>query len=188
MPLQEQQKPAAFPADFIRTLMKIPPRFHVAQEPAVWPLPAPLMELLLDADPDERQVAEHLAHGELYVARNRGLLAGAIVIRRTADDTWEIMNCSVSPEHRRQGCGTALVLHALNIIRDKGARYAELGTSDTSPGPMALYESCGFRTAGVIKNHFTDNYPEPVWDNGVQCIDMIRMRADLAPFCSEGIN
>lgn len=181
MPLQEQQKPAEFPADFIRTLMKIPPRFHVAQEPAVWPLPAPLMELLLDADPDERQVAEHLAHGELYVARSRGLLAGAIVIRRTADDTWEIMNCSVSPEHRRQGCGTALVLHALDVIRDKGARYAELGTSDASPGPMALYESCGFQTAGVIKNHFTDNYPEPVWDNGVQCIDMIRMRADLAP-------
>ena len=45
---------------------------------------------------------------------------------------------------------------------------------------MALYESCGFRTADVIKNHFTDNYPEPVLDNGVLCVDMIRMRADLS--------
>lgn len=154
--------------------------FHVTRETAVWPLSAPLRELLLDADPDERQVADHLAHGELYVARSHGSLTGAIVIRRTADDTWEIMNCSVSPEYRRQGCGTALVLYALSIIRDRGARYAELGTCDASPGPMALYESCGFRTAGIIKNHFTDHYPEPVWDNGVQCIDMIRMRADLS--------
>lgn len=173
--------PCPSPVNPSGPLMKIPSHFLVVQEPAVWPLPAPLMALLLDADPDERQVADHLAHGELYVARSRGSLAGAVVIRPTADDTWEIMNCSVSPGYRRQGCGTALVLHALNVIRDRGARYAELGTSDASPGPMALYESCGFRTAGVIKNHFTDNYPEPVWDNGVQCIDMIRMRADLAP-------
>ncbi|PNC40676.1 hypothetical protein CXU20_05055 [Akkermansia muciniphila] len=46
------------------------PAFHVAQETAVWPPPPPLRELLLDADPDERQVADHLAHGELYVARS----------------------------------------------------------------------------------------------------------------------
>ena len=157
------------------------PAFHVAQETAVWPPPPPLRELLLDADPDERQVADHLAHGELYVARSRGAAAGAIVIRQTGEDTWEIMNCSVAPEYRGHGCGTALVLHALHIIRNKGARYAELGTCDASPGPMALYESCGFRISGVVKNHFTDNYPEPVWDNGVQCIDMIRMRADLFP-------
>lgn len=156
------------------------PAFHVEQETAVWPAPDSLKELLLDADPDERQVADHLAHGELYVARNCGSAAGAIVIRQTAENTWEIMNCSVAPEYRRQGCGTALVLHALNVIRNKGAQYAELGTSDASPGPMALYESCGFRISGIVKNHFTDNYPEPVWDNGVQCIDMIRMRADLS--------
>lgn len=90
------------------------------------------------------------------------------------------MNCSVAPEYRRQRCGTALVRHALDIIRNKGGRYAEVGTSDASPGPMSLYESCGFQVSGVINNHFTDNYPEPVWDNGVQCIDMIRMRADLS--------
>lgn len=121
--------------------------FPIEREMAVWPPPAPLRELLLDADPDERRIADHLAHGELYVAKN---------------------------------CGTALVRHALDIIRNKGGRYAEVGTSDASPGPMALYESCGFQISGVINNHFTDNYPEPVWDNGVQCIDMIRMRADLS--------
>lgn len=79
------------------------------------------------------------------------------------------------------------VRHVLDVIGSKGARYAELGTSDTSPGPMALYRSCGFYVTGTIKNHFTDNYPEPVWDNGVQCIDMIRMRRIL-PIGSERIN
>ncbi|WP_297674182.1 GNAT family N-acetyltransferase [uncultured Akkermansia sp.] len=154
--------------------------FPIERETAVWPPPAPLRELLRDADPDERRIADHLAHGELYVARNCGAAAGVIVIRQTGENTWEIMNCSVAPEYRRQRCGTALVRHALDIIRNKGGRYAEVGTSDASPGPMSLYESCGFQVSGVINNHFTDNYPEPVWDNGVQCIDMIRMRADLS--------
>jgi len=155
--------------------------FHVKQETAVWPPDAPLKELLLDADPDEHRVADHLAHGELYVARNGGAAAGVIVIRQMGENTWEIMNCSVAPEYRRQHLGTALVQHALDVIRNKRGRYAELGTSDASPGPMALYESCGFQVSGIIKNHFTENYPAPVWDNGVQCIDMIRMRRELAP-------
>lgn len=155
--------------------------FHVKQETAGWPPPAPLKKLLLDADPDERQVADHLAYGELYVARNGGAVAGVIVIRRMREDTWKIMNCSVAPEYRRQHCGTVLVQHALNVIRDKGGRYAELGTSDASPGPISLYKSCGFQVSGIIKNHFTENYPAPVWDNGVQCIDMILMRRELTP-------
>ena len=44
--------------------------FPIEREMAVWPPPAPLRELLLDADPDERRIADHLAHGELYVAKN----------------------------------------------------------------------------------------------------------------------
>ena len=115
--------------------------FPIERETAVWPPPASFRELLLDADPDERRIADHLAHGELYVAKNCGTAAGVIVIRQTREHTWEIMNCSVAPEYRRQHCGTALVRHALDIIRNKGGRYAEVGTSDASPGPMALYES-----------------------------------------------
>ena len=119
--------------------------FPIEREMAVWPPPAPLRELLLDADPDERRIADHLAHGELYVAKNCGTAAGVIVIRQTREHTWEIMNCSVAPEYRRQHCGTALVRHALDIIRNKGGRYAEVGTSDASPGPMALYEAADSR-------------------------------------------
>ena len=153
--------------------------FQISREAADYPPPPSILTLLLDADPDERQVAAHLAHGELHVVRRNGIPVGVVVICRKTVDTWEIMNCSVAPDHRRQGCGTALVRHALDVIGGKGARYAELGTSDASPGPMALSRNCGFYVTGTLRNHFLDNYPEPVWDNGVQCIDMIRMRADI---------
>lgn len=47
--------------------------FPIERETAVWPPPASFRELLLDADPDERRIADHLAHGELYVAKTAGL-------------------------------------------------------------------------------------------------------------------
>lgn len=156
-----------------------PGSIQISREKADCPPSPAILAMLLDADPDERQVAGYLADGELHVARREGIPVGVIVIRPAAPDTWEIMNCAVAPHYRRQGYGTALVRHALAVIASKGMRYAELGTSDASPGPMALYRSCGFRVTGRIKNHFLDNYPGPVRDNGVPCIDMIRMRAEL---------
>ncbi len=140
----------------------------------------PLRELLLDADPDERRIADHLAHGELFTSQKLRDCRRSHCYPSDGETYMGNHELPVAPEYRRQHCGTALVRHALDIIRNKGGRYAEVGTSDASPGPMALYESCGFQISGVINNHFTDNYPEPVWDNGVQCIDMIRMRADLS--------
>ncbi len=109
--------------------------FHVKQEAAVWPPAAPLKELLLDADPDERRVADHLTNGELYTARSCGAVAGVIVIRQTGGNTWEIMNCSVAPEYRRQHCGTALVLHALDVIRNKGGPICGIGHVRCISGP-----------------------------------------------------
>ena len=42
--------------------------FQISREAADYPPPPSILTLLLDADPDERQVAAHLAHGELHVA------------------------------------------------------------------------------------------------------------------------
>lgn len=152
---------------------------HIEREPIIFPLSPTVQELLLDADPDITRVTAHLERGELHVARMHGRPAGAVVIEPLTPDSWEIMNCAVAPEFRCRGLGTQLIRHALQTIMEKGAAYAVLGTSDASPAPMALYLKCGFHVTGVIRNHFPDNYPAPVLDNGVPCIDMIRMRANL---------
>lgn len=155
--------------------------FEITRQEISFPIPDEIRVLLLDADPDEAKVTRHLERGELHMARKHGAIAGLALIEPITPDTWEIMNCSVQPEFRRQGCGTRLITHVLEVIRNKGALYAELGTADSSPGPIKLYNRCGFTISGIIKNHFRDNYPEPVWDNGVQCMDMIRMRITLQP-------
>ena len=45
--------------------------------------------------------------------------------------------------------------------------------------PIPFYESCGFTRAFTIPNFFTDNYDHPIWECGVQLVDMVYLRMDL---------
>jgi ribosomal protein S18 acetylase RimI-like enzyme len=50
----------------------------------------------------------------------------------------------VVPARRRQGLGRALMLAAIELARERGATYMDLGTSEADVGARALYESLGF--------------------------------------------
>ena len=50
----------------------------------------------------------------------------------------------VAPERRGQGLGRALMESALEVAREEGADYMELGTAETDVAARGLYESLGF--------------------------------------------
>jgi ribosomal protein S18 acetylase RimI-like enzyme len=50
----------------------------------------------------------------------------------------------VMPEHRGHGLGRALMQAAIQLARERGAEYIELGTAETDVAARALYESLGF--------------------------------------------
>lgn len=50
----------------------------------------------------------------------------------------------VKPDLRGQGLGRALMNSAINLARDKGADYMDLGTSEDDVTARKLYESLGF--------------------------------------------
>ena len=43
---------------------------------------------------------------------------------------------------------------------------------------LALYQKCGFRLSGIVTDSFAD-YPEPIYENGIRCIDMVMLSAKL---------
>ena len=49
----------------------------------------------------------------------------------------------------------------------------------TSEGGVGYYERYGFVQDHVVKNFFTDNYPEPIIDNGKPCVDMTYLRLEI---------
>lgn len=50
----------------------------------------------------------------------------------------------VVPDRRGHGLGRALMERALDLARDRGADYIDLGTSEDDTAARALYESLGF--------------------------------------------
>ena len=60
-----------------------------------------------------------------------------------APDCW-VEDVFVAPEARRRGVADALVALALDVARERGARRAELDTSEDNEAARALYARHGF--------------------------------------------
>jgi ribosomal protein S18 acetylase RimI-like enzyme len=44
---------------------------------------------------------------------------------------------------------------------------------------LALYQKVGFKKIGVRKSFYVENYPEPIFEKGVQLRDMIVLKKEL---------
>ena len=137
------------------------------------------MMLLLLADPSEEQVMSYALKGECYVAVEAGEVVGVYVLLQKDEHTAEIMNVAVSEPKQGKGLGKKLILHALEVAKSLGVKKVEIGTGNSSIGQLALYEKCGFQKTGIIENFFIDNYPEPIFENGIQCRDMVRLAVKI---------
>ncbi len=136
-------------------------------------------DLLLDADPAEDIVRDYLHNGKCFIARQDGLVVGILVCMKTRPLTAEIMNVSVKDNYRNKGVGKSLILHAIDQARSEKYNTIEIGTGNPGAVQMLLYQKCGFRIVGVDLDFFRRNYKERIFENGIECRDMIRMRMDL---------
>jgi ribosomal protein S18 acetylase RimI-like enzyme len=73
-----------------------------------------------------------------------------IAVLRFRPSIWsEALECYlaelyVAPSHRGHGLGRALLNAAIELARDRGADYMDLGTSEDDIAARRLYESAGF--------------------------------------------
>lgn len=63
--------------------------------------------------------------------------------------------------------------------KKNGYKTIEIGTGNSSIGQLVLYQKCGFRITGVDIDFFVRHYQEEIFENGIQCRDMIRLSQDL---------
>lgn len=89
------------------------------------------------------------------------------------------MNVAVVEGQHSRGIGKQLVLDAIKVAKTKGYKTIEIGTGNSSIGQLALYQKCGFRINGVDMDFFIRNYSERIFENGIQCRDMVRLSQDL---------
>ncbi len=137
-------------------------------------------DLLLLADPSKDLVNEYVNRGSCYIAVKDQEEIGVFVLLPTRPDTVEIVNIAVAPSYQGMGIGKSLVLHAIEKARDLNVKTVELGSGNSSMNQLALYQKCGFRITGVDKDFFIRHYNEEIFENGIQCIDMVRLSMDLS--------
>lgn len=134
------------------------------------------LTLLLLADEQEDMVDRYLEKGTMYVLYDCGVKAECVVTDE-GDGILEIKNIAVVPEHQRAGYGRSLIDF---LARKYKGRYSvlQVGTGD-SPLTIPFYEKCGFVHSHRIANFFTDNYDHPIYERGVQLIDMVYLQRHL---------
>lgn len=141
---------------------------------------SPPMDLLLLADPSQSIVEDYLKRGDCYIAESDNNVIGVYVLLPTRPQTVELVNVAVAEEYHGKGIGKGLVRNAIQRAQEEGYRIIEIGTGNSSINQLALYQKCGFRITGIDVDFFTRNYEEAIFENGIQCRDMVRLSQDLS--------
>ncbi|WP_375754098.1 GNAT family N-acetyltransferase [Vibrio sp. HN007] len=139
--------------------------------------------LLLEADPSKTCIQSYLERSLCFAAFENEQLVGACVTHSQATDSeetdhTEIFNIAVWPEFQGKGIGTALLKHVIEQLKKYGYKTVELGTG-TFGYQLTYYQRLGFRVEGVRKNFFIEHYEEPIYEHGLQHIDMLRLALKL---------
>jgi ribosomal protein S18 acetylase RimI-like enzyme len=132
------------------------------------------MSLLLLADPLESKVCDYLNGATCFGAFIENELVSVCVTNTNIEGEIELFNIASLPNLQGQGIGTKLLEFVISELKNCNVTKLVLGTG-TFGHQLAFYQRLGFRVDAVVKNFFTDNYDEPIYENGIQHYDMLRL-------------
>jgi ribosomal protein S18 acetylase RimI-like enzyme len=105
------------------------------------------------ADLLAQRVRQLLADGEIVVLLG-GTGPDGLAVLRFRPSIWsQALECYLAelyvvPDRRGQGLGRALMEAAIELARERGADYMDLGTGEDDVAARALYQSLGFDNRG----------------------------------------
>ena len=128
------------------------------------------MELLLLADEDVKMIEKYLYRGDLFALYDDGLKSVCVVTRESVE-ACELKNIATYEKWNGKGYGSKLLDHIFSYYKGKYTSML-VGTGDI-PWILQFYQKNGFEISHRIQNFFTDNYDHPMYENGVQLVDMV---------------
>lgn len=135
------------------------------------------MQLLLLADPSQEMIMKYLNRGYLFVLFDHDDVYGLLHLDPREEGEIEIKNIAVKEDAQGRGYGRQLVQQAIWFSRNIGYKKLIVGTGNSSN--FVFYQKMGFRFQSVIRDFFTENYTEPIIENGIHCRDMVMLDLDL---------
>lgn len=134
------------------------------------------LSLLLLADEQEDMVDRYLDRGTMYVLCDDGVKSECVVTDE-GDGILEIKNIATLPDCQHKGYGKAMIDFIASTYSGQHS-VLQVGTGD-SPLTIPFYEKCGFVRSHKLKNFYVDNYDHPIYECGIQLVDMIYLRRNI---------
>ena len=134
------------------------------------------LDLLLLADEQEDMIDRYLDRGTMYVLDDNGVKCECVVTDE-GNGVLEIKYIATVPECQGKGYAKALFDFVVQKYKEHYT-VLQVGTGD-SPLTIPFYERCGFVRSHSIPNFFTDNYDHPIFECGVQLVDMVYLQRPL---------
>ncbi|MFO1444055.1 GNAT family N-acetyltransferase [Bacillus sp. Bva_UNVM-123] len=136
------------------------------------------MEYLLLADESEEIINEYIHEGDMFSILLENLVIGVALFIQESPSIVELKNIALLPEYRGRGFGKDIMNLAFEQYRRKSFQKMIVGTANSSIANLAFYQKAGFRIVGIRKNFF-NKYPNPIYEDGIQAIDMIMFEKNL---------
>lgn len=134
------------------------------------------LDLLLLADEQEDMIDRYLGKGNLFALYDDDLKT-VCVVAAVDEETCELKNIATYEKYRGKGYAKALIKYVSDYY--KGNYKTMLVGTGEIPTILSFYESCGFEKSHLIKNFFTDNYDHPMFEEGIQLVDMVYLKKKL---------
>ncbi|MGG1923864.1 GNAT family N-acetyltransferase [Chryseobacterium sp. NRRL B-14798] len=136
--------------------------------------------LLLLADETKEAINQYIFNSDIYLLHNGTENIAVMALYRKSDTELEIKNVAVIESYRSKGIGSILMNKAKEIAKENHYKILTVGTSDTGFQQIRFYEKNGFIRSGILKDFFIKNYPDPIYENGLQMRDMVVLSHHLA--------
>lgn len=136
-------------------------------------------QLLLLADETIEAINQYIFKCDIYLLHDNTENIAVMALYKNNDDELEIKNIAVIESYRSKGIGSILMNKAKEIAYDNHYKILSVGTSDTGFQQIRFYEKNGFMKTGIRKDFFIENYPSPIYENGLQMRDMVLLTHHL---------
>ena len=134
------------------------------------------IDLLLLADESEAMIDNYLARGDLFALYDGGLKS-VCVVAGESDHACELKSIATYEAFNGRGYASKLIAYISEFYKNK-YKAMLVGTGEV-PWILNFYGKNGFTLSHRLPGFFTDNYDHPMFENGVQLVDMIYLKKDL---------
>jgi aminoglycoside 6'-N-acetyltransferase I len=132
-------------------------------------------DLLLLADETIEIIDRYAKDGQTYVLEVNNQIIAVYVLQVIDPEKIEIKNIAVDSNYQGKGVGRFMLRDATSRAKEQGYGTILIGTANGAIKQLYLYQKEGFEITSIKKNFFVNNYPAPIFENGILCKHMIML-------------